>query len=175
MRCRSHAFTLGLTILLFIPLSPLAAPLESAQDLPGDAEDALDDNWSGWRVLQPDRIDRTCRPQSDGGASTMADFDGDGRSDYAVYIEAGQRLHLVVLLSRVREFQAHEVELPAPAPPVLPIGIEPRGKQYRPPGFQLEKFLSADTLALYRCGGEMTLYQWIGFRFQRLDLGRAEN
>lgn len=110
--------TLQLLLVLFITASVQVYGQEAASKLPGDVEAFLSQRFSGWKLAQinPDihkflkeSVSAEARPDFISG-----DFDGNGQTDYAVYITHGQtskrKLSVVALLKNGGKFRPYVLE-----------------------------------------------------------------
>jgi hypothetical protein len=147
-------------------LAQKGTTLPTGLSLPKSAKKALDDHLKGWAMAPIDPQASACR--RDGEASpafVQADFDGDGQQDIAVAVKVGDDVRLVAILARMEQSQLVNVDSLGQGAASAYLGIEKRGTKFKDPQYGLDDFLSADTLAVYRCGQSTTAYIWAGSGF----------
>lgn len=77
--------------------------IAAAQSLPAKAKSYLSKNYSGWKLTT---VARLCS-RDFSRSVVVGDFDGDGRSDYAIKFTRGGRGYILALLDRKPGYEAH--------------------------------------------------------------------
>ncbi len=140
--------------------------------LPEAAREALDHQFDEWQMPDSSGVDRSCRLPASAAAPApfvTGDFDGDRLVDVALYVEADGATRLAVILARFPRHQLFLLDLP-PGESLPILEVQPRSTRYTEPASAIENHLSTDTPVVERCGSGRSLFRWLGFRFDRLDL-----
>mgnify|MGYP002083183942 FL=1 len=89
-------------LLLFVVLSQLVY----AQTLPAKVKSYLDKNYSGWKLSS---IAQDCGVDFE-NSRVSGDFNGDGKTDYAVKFNKGRKGYILAFVSNGSEYKTHILE-----------------------------------------------------------------
>jgi len=146
-----------------IALQSAAPPVQSTlAQLPKNAAQVVSRQYPGWKVAGA----ASCSSAAPNPVS--ADFNGDGRPDWAVQLvkDAGER-HLVVLIARLDDFEAFAVDQDAGDGALTAIKA---GTDYVERGDALPDFFGTDAIGAGPCGKPDHAYLWMGTGFRRVEL-----
>ena len=86
---------------LILAIVFLTSFIAEAQTLPAKVKNYLSRNYPGWEIGESWLVDSKPRKAIAGG-----DFNGDGKTDYAVLITKGDRIYAIALLARNNSYKA---------------------------------------------------------------------
>jgi len=140
--------------------------------LPRDAGEALDNRWDTWSLAAIAPEAAACA--ADAGPAVTLDIDGDGLMDVAAAVRAPDGVHLVALLQRQGGHELYEIHRLGDDLASGYVTVTAPGTAYRNPRNGQETWTLAPTITILRCGQETAdLYEWLGFRFNRITVPRA--
>lgn len=136
----------------------------AAQALPVKVENHLKKNYPGWQVGESLQVAAKSRR-----AIEQGDFNGDGKTDYAVLITKDDRLYALALIAAKNTFKAYNLIAQNKENPwIAGIEIAPKGSliEYEEPITPGKSFaLKTDGIKLYDNERRSTVFYWQNGRF----------
>lgn len=142
----------------------MASIIAGAQTLPVKVEKFLKKNYPGWQIGESRQIDEKSRKAFEKG-----DFNGDGKTDYAVLITKNDRIYALALIASKNSFRAYNLLAQNSENRwIAGINIMPKGSlvEFEEPITPGKSFtLKTDGIELYDGERHGTVFYWLDGRF----------
>ncbi len=143
----------------------IASFVAEAQTLPTKAKTYLKNNYGGWEIAKFNKVE-----YQENKSVAKGDFNGDGKTDYAVVITKDERVYTLVLFASKNSFKAFNLLAQSPDEHwIAGIGIVKKGDKLDVFTDQQELVktfrLKTDGVYLYDGEGHGQTYYWQGGKF----------